>query len=143
MHVFTYGTLMFPEVWQAVVGRSFTTIRGVVRGFAIYRVCDAVYPGIIASDATCVVEGLVYLDVDAASIAKLDAFESDFYERRTIAVACADGCELPADCYVVPHAARHALTAEPWSAAEFVARGDLQRFTDKYAGFDRVASDSP
>lgn len=143
MHVFTYGTLMFPEVWQAAVGRSFTTIRGVVRGFAIYRVCDAVYPGVIASKATCVVEGLVYLDVDVASIAKLDAFESDFYERQTIAVACVDGRELPADCYVVPLAARHVLTTEPWSAAEFVARGDLQRFTDKYAGFDRVASVSP
>jgi gamma-glutamylcyclotransferase (GGCT)/AIG2-like uncharacterized protein YtfP len=142
MHVFTYGTLMFPEVWQAVVGRSFTSVRGVLRGFAIYRVCDAVYPGIIASDATCVVEGLVYLDIDAASITKLDAFEGDFYERQTIAVTCVDGSELSPECYVVPHAMRHALTAEPWTAAEFVARGDLQRFTDKYAGFDRVTTNS-
>jgi hypothetical protein len=35
MHVFTYGTLMFPEVWQAVVGREFATIEGTAAEFAI------------------------------------------------------------------------------------------------------------
>jgi gamma-glutamylcyclotransferase (GGCT)/AIG2-like uncharacterized protein YtfP len=48
MHLFTYGTLMFPEVWQAVVGRQFETTPAQLPGYQIFRVRDAVYPGIIA-----------------------------------------------------------------------------------------------
>jgi gamma-glutamylcyclotransferase (GGCT)/AIG2-like uncharacterized protein YtfP len=48
MHLFTYGTLMFPEVWQAVVGRQFETTPAQLPGYEIYRVAGALYPGIIA-----------------------------------------------------------------------------------------------
>ena len=50
MHVFTYGSLMFPEVWRIVVGREFETVDGEVAGYSIFRVDDAEYPGITASD---------------------------------------------------------------------------------------------
>src|SRR5687768_17423762 len=91
MHVFTYGTLMFPEVWQVIVGRPFKSIEGTARGYAIYRVVDAVFPGIAAADEKDAVHGVVYLDVDQASIARLDTFEDDFYERQGLWVDCADG----------------------------------------------------
>src|SRR6187397_11355 len=91
MHVFTYGTLMFPEVWQAVVGRSFETVAGNAAGFEVFRVCDAVFPGIVAGTGACAVPGVVYLEVDQESTERLDRFEDDFYERRAIAVDCSDG----------------------------------------------------
>jgi gamma-glutamylcyclotransferase (GGCT)/AIG2-like uncharacterized protein YtfP len=141
MHVFTYGTLTFPEVWQAVVGRSFATVAGRAAGFAVFRVCDAVYPGIVAAGETDGVEGVVYLDVDATTLKLLDHFEDGFYRRQPIAVDCVNGERRIAECYVVPAEERGVLTVEPWSAAEFAARGDLARFMAGFAGFQRAAAE--
>src|SRR5262245_30774085 len=102
MHVFTYGTLTFPEVWQAVVGRMFETVAGTAPGFEVFRVRDAVFPGIAAGAGVCSVPGVVYLDVDSASTARLDRFEDEFYERRAIAIDCSDGQRRMAEAYVVP-----------------------------------------
>jgi gamma-glutamylcyclotransferase (GGCT)/AIG2-like uncharacterized protein YtfP len=138
MHVFTYGTLMFPEVWKTVVGRMFTAVEGNAAGFAIFRVQDAVFPGIIAAQAASV-RGVVYLDVDPAAVARLDKFEDDFYVRQPVRVDCADGRQRDAEAYVVPAANRHVLTDEPWERGTFVASGGLAHFISRFAGFDRVA----
>src|SRR4051794_24181265 len=91
MHVFTYGTLMFPEVWRAVVGRHFESVEGRAAGYAIFRVRDAVFPGILAAAEGSHVSGVVYLDVDLPTLQRLDAFEDAFYERRAIPVDYDDG----------------------------------------------------
>ena len=141
MHVFTYGSLMFSEVWQTVVGREFATVEGTVAGYSIYRVRDAVYPGIIAAADECVVRGLVYLDVDAASLARLDRFEDDFYDRQSLSIDCSDGQRRAADAYVVPAKYRRVLTAEPWDAAWFVSSGGLEDFIRRFQGFSRLGGE--
>src|SRR3954453_14575985 len=128
MHVFTYGTLMFPEVWQAVVGRSFDIVSGTAAGFEVFRVRDAVFPGIIARSGECSVPGVVYLDVDPPSMERLDRFEDDFYERQPITGDCGDGQQRIAEAYVVPPVNRSLLTNEPWSRESFVASGGLEQF---------------
>lgn len=138
MHVFTYGSLMFSEVWSAVVGESFATVAGQAHGYAIYRVRGAVFPGITATDGG-VVNGIVYLDVDADSCALLDRFEDDFYDRKTISIACADGRRRSADAYVISPGRRDVLTDEPWDSETFVSSGGLEPFISRFAGFERVA----
>lgn len=141
MHVFTYGTLMFPEVWRAVVGKQYETAAATATGFEIYYVRDAVYPGIIAT-AHGAVAGLIYFDVDAESLARLDVFEGVDYHRQPIEVTRSDnGQILQADAYVIPPANRHLLTNESWSAEKFAARGDLARFVARYAGFERLTDE--
>jgi gamma-glutamylcyclotransferase (GGCT)/AIG2-like uncharacterized protein YtfP len=115
-HVFAYGTLMFPEVWQAVVGSSYAAVAGAAAGFQIFRVRDAVFPGIIAASAAHTVRGLVYLDVDANAIERLDRFEDSFYQRRSIAISGDDGRRFEAEAYVVPVGLRTVLTDEPCRA---------------------------
>jgi gamma-glutamylcyclotransferase (GGCT)/AIG2-like uncharacterized protein YtfP len=139
MHVFTYGTLMFPEVWKLVVGRSFETVDGTAGGFEVFRVQDAVFPGIITGTDTCSVRGVVYLDVDASSLERLDRFEDDFYERQAIPVDCSDGRQRTAEAYVVPAENRNVLTNEPWNREAFLASGGLEQFVSRFAGFGRVA----
>jgi gamma-glutamylcyclotransferase (GGCT)/AIG2-like uncharacterized protein YtfP len=139
MHVFTYGTLMFPEVWQAVVGRQFETVKGTASGYAIYRVRDAVFPGIISSGERDSVRGVVYLDVDQNALTRLDRFEDDFYRRAVVWVDCDDGRRRAADAYVVPHENRHVLTAETWHAGQFISSGGLQAFISRFEGFTRLA----
>jgi gamma-glutamylcyclotransferase (GGCT)/AIG2-like uncharacterized protein YtfP len=139
MHVFTYGTLMFPEVWRAVVGREFGNTEGTATGFAIFRVQDAVFPGIARADEESAVRGVVYLDVDNASLQRLDAFEDVFYERLAITVDCDDGRRLEAQAYVVPETNRHVLTDEAWEREQFVSSGGLRQFIARFAGFGRIA----
>ena len=139
MHVFTYGTLTFPEVWQAVVGRMFETVAGTAPGFEVFRVVDAVFPGIAAGTGVCSVPGVVYLDVDSNSAARLDRFEDEFYERRAIAIDCSDGQRRMAEAYVVPPAHQQVLTNEPWTRESFLASGGLEEFISRFAGFGRVA----
>ena len=141
MHVFTYGTLMFPEVWQAVVGRQFASVEATASGYAIYRVRDAVFPGIIAAGEQDAVRGVVYFDVDSASLTRLDLFEDDFYRRETLWLSCDDGQRRAADAYVVPDENRHVLTAESWQAERFVTSGGLETFIRRFEGFARLATD--
>jgi gamma-glutamylcyclotransferase (GGCT)/AIG2-like uncharacterized protein YtfP len=138
MHVFTYGSLMFPEVWRIVVGREFQTVEGTLAGHSIFRVRDAAFPGIIAASSECVVRGLVYLDVDAASVARLDRFEDDFYARLSLPIECRDGQCRNADAYTVPEKNRHVLTDELWTAENFVASGGLADFIKRFQGFSRL-----
>jgi gamma-glutamylcyclotransferase (GGCT)/AIG2-like uncharacterized protein YtfP len=138
MHVFTYGSLMFPEVWSVVVGREFKTVAGTAAAYSIFRVRDAVFPGIMAAGAECVVSGLVYLDVDMESIARLDRFEDDFYDRLDMTVDCGDGKQLKAGAYVVPAKNGHLMTSEPWTAEEFVSSGGLADFIARFQGFSRL-----
>jgi gamma-glutamylcyclotransferase (GGCT)/AIG2-like uncharacterized protein YtfP len=141
MHVFTYGTLMFSEIWRAVAGRPHASVRGHLTGFAIYRVRDAVFPGIVATTTGGVVQGVVYLDVDEDALSRLDRFEDEFYERMTLPVVCDDGIKREVEAYVVPEERRDVLTDAVWSPDEFVARGDLTRFTQQFQGFGRIESD--
>jgi gamma-glutamylcyclotransferase (GGCT)/AIG2-like uncharacterized protein YtfP len=139
MYVFTYGSLMFPQVWRAVVGRDFPTVEGNARGFAIFRVRDDVFPGIAEASDQSHVRGVVYLDVDEASLMRLDQFEGDFYERRNLPIDCDDGARRNADAYVVPVANLKVLTAEPWDRDAFVATGGLEHFISRFQGFSRLA----
>jgi len=141
MHVFTYGTLMFPEVWRAVVGKEFETAAATADGFEIYYVREAVYPGIIAMPNGSV-SGVVYFNVDVESLDRLDVFEGDDYRRQPIEVTRSDnGLKITSDAYIIPPDHRHLLTNEPWSAKDFAARGDLARFVARYAGFERLTDD--
>jgi gamma-glutamylcyclotransferase (GGCT)/AIG2-like uncharacterized protein YtfP len=129
---------MFPEVWQAVVGRKFETVEGTAAGFANYRVVNAVFPGIVKAGDRDVVRGVVYLEVDDESLTRLDLFEDDFYERQALWVDCTDGQRRAADSYVVPPQNRHVLTNEPWQRDDFVASGGLEQFIRQFQGFSRV-----
>ena len=137
-NVFAYGTLMFPEVWQLVVGRPFASVGGVAAGYATYRVANAAFPGMLATTNSDSVRGVVYLDVDAAAIERLDRFEDHFYRRLKVQVKCDDGRAVDAQAYIVPPEKRGLLTDRRWSQKEFVARGDLQKFIARFAGFGRL-----
>ncbi len=139
MNVFAYGTLMFPEIWQRVTGRPADGLRGQLPGFSIWCVRDAEFPGIIASDDGAVVPGVVYLDVDETALARLDAFENDFYRREVVMITCEDGHQREAEAYVVPETGRGVLSDEPWQKDQFIARGGLDRFAHHFDGFRRVA----
>lgn len=121
MHLFTYGTLMFPEVWQRISIEIFPGQPAVVRGYSIYRVKDAVYPGIIAGEPENEVQGMIYFDLDDDTLFELDTYESSFYERLPVKAVTPNGEELDCHAYVVPASRRDLLTSESWDAEWFRA----------------------
>ena len=85
MHIFTYGSLMFPEIWQRVVRGDYRSAPATAPGYARYALADDTYPEMIVNEKATV-EGVFYFDVDAQDVAALDAFEGSEYRRDSIDV---------------------------------------------------------
>ena len=123
-NVFTYGSLMFPQVWQQVVAGNYRSVRASAPGHARYAVAGETYPGMVAQSGS-LVEGVLYLDVDAEQVAALDRFEGDAYRRAVIEVTLDDGSTVLAVTYLYVAAD---LSGMPWEPAAF----ELQRFMQTY-----------
>lgn len=130
MDVFTYGSLQFPEVLRAVIGRLPRGQPARLEGFARYRVRGATYPGIVAEPGAAT-DGTLWRDVDSVALAALDRFEGAFYERLVLPVVTKSGATLQAHVYVVADARREALGPEPWDEARF-ERDHLAAFLKAY-----------
>ena len=124
--VFTYGTLLFPEVFAAVTGRVFVGQNATVTGLLRYGVREAVFPGAVLGRNESLA-GRVYLDVDPRTLARLDRFEDELYERRPIRAQLADGRVIEADVWVVPPENVGELDGQPWDPEQF-RRRHLSRY---------------
>jgi len=49
--VFVYGTLMYPQVLQALINRVPTNAKAVVNGFSRHSIRGQVFPGVIPAAA--------------------------------------------------------------------------------------------
>lgn len=136
-HLFVYGTLMFPQVMDAVTGRSFASVPAVLDGYARYRMRGANYPGIVPTPGARV-SGVLYRGLDPQSLARLDRFEGMPYRRAAVRVTTVDGEELDAFAYVVRPAGMAHLCRRPWDPQAFQRR-DLGPFRRSYAGFHQRA----
>jgi gamma-glutamylcyclotransferase (GGCT)/AIG2-like uncharacterized protein YtfP len=127
MHLFTYGTLTFPEVWQRISIGTFPSQPAVLRGYSMFRVKDAVYPGIVRGSDADEVRGILYSGLDEDTLFELDTYESSFYQRLPVVVAVDDNEACECHAYVVPESRRDLLTDERWDPDWF-----RQHELDKY-----------
>lgn len=119
MNLFVYGTLLFPEIRNLVGRRQFQSTDATLEGFEIYRVKNAVYPGIVKQDGG-IVPGQILSHITPAEINFFDQYEDDFYQRITVAVTTPDESEISAECYAVPLiTSREILTKVVWTADWF------------------------
>lgn len=126
-HVFTYGSLMFAEVWQSVVRGRYCSEPVTLSGHARYAIRGETYPAVVPR-AGATVEGVLYFNVGSDDLQRLDVFEGGDYRRDTVQVPTSAGM-LAVDTYIYLDEAR--LLSEPWSAQSF----DLQDFMATYCGF--------
>lgn len=136
MHIFTYGSLMFPSVMKSVTGREFSSRNARVKDHARFKVTGESYPGLTPLEGA-VTEGVLYLDVDAFSVQRLDDFEGEFYERAGISADALDGESLMAQTYLIKPQYRDRLSSEPWDPEHF-EKADLIDFMASYRGFNRT-----
>ena len=137
MHLFTYGTLMAPTIFNQVTGTCFACITAWLYHYIRFRVKGETYPGIRPRDHA-VVEGVIYSGVDNASLHKLDRFEGPLYNRTDVIVHLGDGTPVDAQAYVIRPEFADRLTSEPWSFEKFL-KCDRDEVRRSYSGFNNEA----
>jgi len=118
--LFCYGTLMFAEVMQKVTGRCFTGEPAMLHDYARYCIDREVYPGLIA-EAGAITTGVLYSGIDVASMAKLDDFEGDAYQRIKVNVQVNER-PVSAAVYCMAPGQERLSNRQPWQAEAFVQR---------------------
>jgi gamma-glutamylcyclotransferase (GGCT)/AIG2-like uncharacterized protein YtfP len=136
MKIFTYGTLMDPEIMYQVCGRKYLAGKATLKDYMRKTLTGEVYPG-ITERRGCSVDGIVYFDVTAESIKRLDIFEGSFYQRTEVVVACDDGRKLPSQTYVITAQSLHRLSNDDWSFENFLAN-QKPLFQGGYFGYDEL-----
>lgn len=124
--LFVYGTLLIPAVWSRVTGRALPTQRDATLPRHRRRtVLGHCYPGIVP-DPREDVTGQLYLGVDTATLATLDAYEGQGYRRVRLPVLV-DGRKRPAETWLFIPGPGGRLGTVPWSP-------DLVRDLDALCG---------
>lgn len=132
-HLFTYGTLMHPLVWNAVVERAYES-----KPFTIYNYCrrslkERAYPALI-HEQDKEVRGLLYLDIDDDDLLKIDAFEGSEYRRIPVLETTVDS-EVQINTYLFTGDSS-ILLEKDWDLDQFILSG-LENFTKNFAGWTR------
>jgi gamma-glutamylcyclotransferase (GGCT)/AIG2-like uncharacterized protein YtfP len=138
--LYVYGTLLVPDVFRSIVGRSLASRAAVLDDFGCSMLRGKVYPAIVDRPGARV-QGAVYTGLDERDLALLDEYEGEFYERRSLLVSVA-GSALAAYAYVLRPAHHGELADEPWDLERF-RREHLARYLSHLALIRRAPSGVP
>ena len=127
---------MFPQVWERVVDGSYPSQGASLQGFVRKQVRGETYPVITPGALEACVEGVLYLEISPADLARLDRFEGDFYARSSVSVTTDAGVSVTAFAYILKEEYRHILSPDEWDAEAFARQG-IRRFLADYCGFER------
>lgn len=148
MHCFTYGTLMCPDIMARMSGRSWPSTPARLTGYRRFAVRGEDYPGIRpVSLGPAHVDGVLYLDLDDAALARLDAFEGEQYLRCRVTVETTGPAYDPrqfmtAEAYVFRPSFGAMLSPQPWDLASFNMDGKA-RFLARYGTGQQVRPNRP
>ena len=107
MHIFAYGTLMYPELLMLLTGKTWLLEDAYLRNYRRYILLE---PGfsespIIVPSSDGQVMGKILFDVDTDTLALLDAYEGieqNVYQRiASQAECCASHQMIPTQCYCI------------------------------------------
>lgn len=118
MRLFTYGTLLFPEVLEVLLGRVPDRSPAVAPGWRVAALPGRVYPGLVPGVGHHA-QGQVIRGLDPAETAVLRAYEGEDYLLTGIVLA--DGSSCPAYVW------RRAVLAADWTTDRLTA-GQLDDF---------------
>lgn len=110
---------MYPRVMQAVTGKVLESFEAEAPGIERFAVHEAVFPGAIETGGGST-RGRVYPAIDDRVLARLDRFEGDLYERRTIDVLFVDGRAGRAEAWIVLPGEVAQLAPTAWDEEAFL-----------------------
>ncbi len=104
-YLFVYGTLGFPEILSAAIGRKVTLKDykpATLHGFKRYAVKDARFPVIRKSESSWV-EGYYLHPITKSELIRLDDWEGGLYVRTAVMISIENGESLRAWVYADLH----------------------------------------
>jgi gamma-glutamylcyclotransferase (GGCT)/AIG2-like uncharacterized protein YtfP len=127
--LFVYGTLLFSEITERVLGRLPQVDRAAAPSWSTRILTERTYPGLVP-DKMAAAGGLLFMDLSDAEWALLDAYEGDEYERTTLTVVSQSGQPTEAEIYLLLD--ESIVTEDRWTTqwfadlhlADFLARLD-------------------
>ena len=111
-NLFVYGTLMWPEVVQAILGRAVAAEDALLKGFKRCRMKGVLYPGLKRDQASSV-KGKLLRGLTDEDFQRLDKFEGDEYERISSKVQTRHGL-VEAYVYLTKEEFLDSLEDIPW-----------------------------
>ena len=121
--LFVYGTLMDPDVAQAVIGRTQQQLNvepASLDGYCALLVAGAPYPGLRKAPGETV-RGMLLTGLTETEMHRLDEYEDlTVYRQEEIAVRDSAGYEVMAIIYMPTQRLR--LTRTPWDLARWRRR---------------------
>ena len=136
IHLFTYGTLMVPEIMTAVSGAEFEGRPAILRDHARYCLQGETYPGLIEEPGASV-DGVAYLHLTPEALQRLDRFEGEWYERKTVRLDAPLDGDAEAQTYLLHPIAHSHIVRKPWTLDDF-KRDGIRCFLSDYQGFGQI-----
>ena len=133
VNIFTYGTLMFEEIWSRVVVEKYNKTPAILNGYDRKMARGEVYPVLFPSTGFSLVEGIVYIGVTDADLQELDTFEGEYYSRQPAEVLVREATKLPVQVYVLKEEYYSVISHKDWDPARFRIDG-IQLFLHRYTG---------
>ncbi|WP_255580638.1 gamma-glutamylcyclotransferase family protein [Desulfopila sp. IMCC35006] len=136
IHLFTYGSLMCSDIMYRVAGCKTGFTQASLYNFFRSKIAGREYPGIIPQQGA-MVPGVLYFDISAEALERLDIFEGEMYQRQEVEVINDTHDSVTAMTYIIKPQYRGLLTDKEWSFSEFLAVGK-EKFEESYFGFQEI-----
>lgn len=130
MHLFVYGPLFFPEVWEMITPCRFTMVSAMLDGYACLRVKGQQSPALV-SLPSAVTDGFLYKDVDDEIIARIDGIHGSRYQRQNVKVMIENGDKSVAATHVLKSKYIHLVLKQTWNAEVF-RKNHIKKFIEGY-----------
>ena len=124
--LFCYGTLQIPDVFKAATGKTHKGIKAKLPGYAMYKVRNAGYPGVVRS-SNSETAGILYTNISEEDLELIDLFEGDFFTRKLLNVIQQSNKMCKAWVYILSDRNKDKLTNDPWILKDFL-KNDLKDF---------------
>ena len=136
INLFTYGSLMCSDIMSRVAGCKTDCTQASLNNFFRSKIQSREYPGIIPQQGARV-PGVLYFDISAEALERLDVFEGEMYQRQEVEVINDKNDSVTAMTYIIKPQYRDILTDKEWSFSEFLTVGK-EKFEESYFGFQEI-----
>ncbi|MCB0667123.1 MAG: gamma-glutamylcyclotransferase, partial [Saprospiraceae bacterium] len=119
MNLFTYGTLMIPEIISSLLGRNLTGVGALLKDYRRALILNQTYPG-ICRQGESQVEGVIYYQLKSHEIEILDNYEGQMYELNPVQVVLKSGDLEEAYVYVLKDEFKSLLSDKDWNLEAFL-----------------------
>lgn len=132
MNIFTYGSLMYSDIWQSLVEGRYRQAPSLALGYQRVCIKNDIYPVTCVAPRTSSVRGVVYFDVRENDLRQLDHFEGEFYQRRALNLYLPlQATCVAAEAYMLSPRFEHLASGKPWNPRRFSSQNKT-RFKNLY-----------